>query len=115
MPEKYVGYCSRCVEFPHFNEKDHLFKPWCTLCYERDNEEPTAFWSKGKLGRFSFKCQCGYETSKDIMTSPEFDQALIDHFFDDHKMHIQDAQKATIEILNKEVVSKYLIPKPKRQ
>lgn len=108
--EKYVGYCFRCIEFPVSGNS------WCTLCYKSDEEKPTGFWGLTDGNRrFFYKCECGFETPRDITKSQAFDEILVDHFFTDHKMHIQDAQKATLEILKKEVISKYLVSNPKRQ
>ncbi len=127
MPdEKYVGYCSRCADYPPFFQDieisiNLLYNPWCLFCDKKIKGDPTSFWPKGKIDRFFYKCECGWETpimneqKKIIDTSPEFGQVLVDHFFYDHKMYISDALIMTGHISSKEVISKYLIPNPERQ
>jgi len=123
MPdEKYLGYCSRCADHPPFFKDDSIsnglcYNPWCLFCNKIIGEKnPTSFWPKGQLGRFSFECECGdYKTPSDKDTASKFGQSLVDHFFNEHKMYISAALIMVSHILGEKVIPKYLVPNPERQ
>lgn len=136
MPdEKYLGYCLRCADFPpKFKDKEIssnlCYKPWCTLCYQKDGDEPTAFGEKGTSGRFSYKCDlkvakkiigpikrkkiCDWASPVDITKTQDFNKSLMEHLQTAHGMNFQDANRETLPIMRKQVVDKYLVPNPKR-
>lgn len=124
VDEKYAGKCLVCADYPPFYLDDSitaslLYNPWCLFCYrKKGKKDPTSFWPRGKLGRFSHTCECGWEAptvSEDnevIDTSPKFGQVLVDHFLNDHKTYISDALITASHVLGREVIPKYLVPKP---
>jgi len=110
MPEeKYLEYCSKCIEYPFSRN------PWCDLCYQKNGERPTAFWglTDGDV-RFFYKCDCGYETPRDISKSQAFSETVVEHFITDHKMHVSDAKLKIVEVMKKTVISKYLVQNPQQ-
>jgi len=119
LDEKHLGYCSACADSPPFYRDEKistnlLYNPWCLFCYRNVNEDPSSFWPAGKLGRFSFECECGQNNFGNGDTSPKFGQALVDHFFAYHRMYISDALIKAGTIL-KEKTAKYLASNPGNQ
>lgn len=126
-------------ESPEPVSKSLIYNPWCTLCHERNGKSPTAFWEKGEPGKFSYKCEfditeevtdpitqqkisrqkkCDWvmpavdEKKTIIDTSRVFDKILVAHLMSIHNMGFAEANEKTLEPLRKEVIYKYLVPKP---
>jgi hypothetical protein len=103
---------------------------------KKGNGEPRLFWRKGKHiwpffghARFFYKCEqivtkhigpikirkrCGWKASRSIERSMDFDAAFVDHYTK-HGMYISAAHKETLDMLRREVISKYLLPDSKKQ